>query len=229
VARAALEKLGCPVVNIIEGPGIGGVGREPAGAGCPDAPDLRPLRRAAPDPLDEWITEPFRRRADGKLYARGPPTTRPVFCLLKPTRLCWTPREAAAERSLHLRGEEECAARSSSSSSGTSRSAPGRCGAGVRHVYYARLAGCIPHFGSLLCRDSVRTLERDLHSGTYGGVAPNAIETLVRILLSSSQQRKSGSRRYEAVKPPTKAELDTWNKLPFDREDFLRSEVTARS
>jgi acetylornithine deacetylase/succinyl-diaminopimelate desuccinylase-like protein len=29
---------------------------------------------------------------------------------------------------------------------------------------------------------SVRTLERDLHSGTYGGVAPNALETLVRIL-----------------------------------------------
>ena len=28
----------------------------------------------------------------------------------------------------------------------------------------------------------VRTLERDLHSGSYGGVAPNAIETLVRML-----------------------------------------------
>ena len=37
---------------------------------------------------------------------------------------------------------------------------------------------------------SVRTLERDLHSGTYGGVAPNAIETLARILC----QLKSDTR-----------------------------------
>ena len=29
---------------------------------------------------------------------------------------------------------------------------------------------------------SVRTLQRDLHSGAYGGVAPNAMEALVRIL-----------------------------------------------
>ena len=35
---------------------------------------------------------------------------------------------------------------------------------------------------------SVRTLQRDLHSGTYGGVAPNALETLVRLL----SQLKSG-------------------------------------
>ncbi|MFN8651444.1 MAG: peptidase dimerization domain-containing protein [Gemmatimonadales bacterium] len=28
----------------------------------------------------------------------------------------------------------------------------------------------------------MRTLQRDLHSGTYGGVAPNAIETLARLL-----------------------------------------------
>jgi acetylornithine deacetylase/succinyl-diaminopimelate desuccinylase-like protein len=77
---------------------------------------------------------------------------------------------------------------------------------------------------------SVRTLERDLHSGTYGGVAPNGIETLVRIL--GDLKSRNGEIRipglYEAVTPPSRDELDTWNQLPFDREEFLRSEVTGR-
>src|SRR4051794_39857760 len=77
---------------------------------------------------------------------------------------------------------------------------------------------------------SVRTLERDLHSGTYGGVAPNAIETLVRIL--GDLKSRTGEIRipglYEAVTPPSRDELDTWNRLPFDREEFLRDEVTGK-
>jgi acetylornithine deacetylase/succinyl-diaminopimelate desuccinylase-like protein len=78
---------------------------------------------------------------------------------------------------------------------------------------------------------SVRTLERDLHSGTYGGVAPNAIETLGRIL--TSLKSESGEIHvpglYEAVEPPTQDELETWQKLPFDREQFLTEEVTGKA
>ena len=78
---------------------------------------------------------------------------------------------------------------------------------------------------------SVRTLQRDLHSGTYGGVAPNAIETLVRIL--GRAQGRDGEIRipklYKAVEPPTKAELKTWKKLPFDKEEFLAEEVTGKA
>lgn len=84
--------------------------------------------------------------------------------------------------------------------------------------------------GLVYAEISVRTLERDLHSGTYGGVAPNAIETLVRIL--SELKAESGEIRipklYEWVVPPTATELETWKKLPFDREAFLRREVTGK-
>jgi acetylornithine deacetylase/succinyl-diaminopimelate desuccinylase-like protein len=77
---------------------------------------------------------------------------------------------------------------------------------------------------------SVRTLQRDLHSGTYGGVAPNAIETLVRIL--SQLKADSGEiqlpRIYDQVQPPTESELRTWKALPFDREEFIRREVTGK-
>jgi acetylornithine deacetylase/succinyl-diaminopimelate desuccinylase-like protein len=84
--------------------------------------------------------------------------------------------------------------------------------------------------GLVYAEVSVRTLERDLHSGTYGGVAPNAIETLIRIL--SQLKAESGEVRvpglYEAVEPPTSEELDTWRRLPFDREGFIRREVTGK-
>ncbi len=78
---------------------------------------------------------------------------------------------------------------------------------------------------------SVRTLERDLHSGTYGGVAPNAIETLVRLLsrLKSETGEIQMPGLYEAVEPPTTGELATWNRLPFDRQQFLTEEVTGQA
>jgi len=62
-------------------------------------------------------------------------------------------------------------------------------------------------------------------------VAPNAIETLARILCQLKSE--SGEIRipglYEAVVPPTDNELATWKRLPFDRQDFLREEVTGKA
>jgi len=77
---------------------------------------------------------------------------------------------------------------------------------------------------------SVRTLERDLHSGTYGGVAPNAIETLVRILakLKAPDGEIQIPKLYKAVTPPSKQELKSWKHLPFDKAAYLRDEVTAQ-
>jgi acetylornithine deacetylase/succinyl-diaminopimelate desuccinylase-like protein len=78
---------------------------------------------------------------------------------------------------------------------------------------------------------SVRTLQRDLHSGTYGGVAPNAIETLVRIL--AELKTEDGEIRipkiYKDVDPPPKSELKAWKKLPFDKQRFLDDEVTGKA
>jgi acetylornithine deacetylase/succinyl-diaminopimelate desuccinylase-like protein len=78
---------------------------------------------------------------------------------------------------------------------------------------------------------SVRTLQRDLHSGTYGGVAPNAIETLVRILseLKSDDGEIQIPKIYKDVEPPAKAELKAWKKLPFDKQRFLDEEVTGKA
>jgi acetylornithine deacetylase/succinyl-diaminopimelate desuccinylase-like protein len=78
---------------------------------------------------------------------------------------------------------------------------------------------------------AVRTLQRDLHSGTYGGVAPNALETLVRILceLKSADGEIRIPKLYKAVEPPTRHELKSWKQLPFDKAAFLREEVTGQA
>jgi acetylornithine deacetylase/succinyl-diaminopimelate desuccinylase-like protein len=77
----------------------------------------------------------------------------------------------------------------------------------------------------------VRTLQRDLHSGSYGGVAPNAIETICRMLMDI--MRRSGRIRvpklYKSIIPPSKAERRGWATLPFDEEAYLHDEVTARA
>ncbi len=78
---------------------------------------------------------------------------------------------------------------------------------------------------------TVRTLQRDLHSGTYGGVAPNAVETLVRLLarLKQASGRIRIPKLYKALEPPTREERKAWRELPFDEDEFRREEVTAEA
>jgi acetylornithine deacetylase/succinyl-diaminopimelate desuccinylase-like protein len=235
---AHLRRLGCPVVNIIEGPGHPVVWAE--GPQVPGRPtlliyghyDVQP-----PDPLEEWVTEPFVPTVrDGKLYARGAADDKgQVFCLLKAYEAVLDAgRLPPLNVHFILEGEEECGGRVIFE---LLQREPERTQADAALVcdmsYYA--PGWPAVYTALrgLCyaEISVRTLERDLHSGTYGGVAPNALETLVRIL--AGLKAESGEIRipglYQAVEPPTRAELETWQRLPFDRERFLREEVTAKA
>ena len=62
----------------------------------------------------------------------------------------------------------------------------------------------------------VRTGERDLHSGMYGGVALNAVHVLTRCLdavLAGPDGRLPEPLR-EGIAPPTAEELDAWSQLP---------------
>jgi acetylornithine deacetylase/succinyl-diaminopimelate desuccinylase-like protein len=61
-------------------------------------------------------------------------------------------------------------------------------------------------------------------------VAPNALETLVRLLakLKDADGEIQIPKLYKAVEPPSKAELKTWKQLPFDKPAFVRDEVTAQ-
>ncbi len=232
-----LRKLGCPQVDLLDGPGHPVVWAEsPALPGKPTLLVYGHYDVQPPDPLDEWVSPPFSPTVrDGKLYARGASDDKgQVFCLLKAYEAVL---DAQGQPPLNVHfifeGEEECGGKViyellKREPDRTRADAALVCdmsyyGPGIPAVYTALRGLCYAEI-------TVRTLQRDLHSGTYGGVAPNAIETLARILCELKTD--GGEIRipglYEAVKPPTQSELETWKQLPFDREAFIRGEVTGK-
>ena len=234
--RTELTRLGCPVVDLIEGDGHPVVWAE--GPVVPGRPtlliyghyDVQP-----PDPMEEWDTPPFTPTVrEGKLYARGAADDKgQVFCLLKAYEAVL---DANGQPPLNVRfifeGEEECGGRVIFD---LLRAEPERTRADAALVcdssYYAPDIPAVYTGLRGLCyaEISVRTLQRDLHSGAYGGVAPNAIETLVRILsrLKNADGEIRIPKLYKAVEAPSKKELKAWRKLPFDEEAYLRDEVTG--
>jgi acetylornithine deacetylase/succinyl-diaminopimelate desuccinylase-like protein len=233
-----LRRLGCPVVNLVEGQGHPVVWAE--GPQIPGKPtvlvyghyDVQP-----PDPLNEWATPPFEPTIrDGKLYARGAADDKgQVYCLLKAYEAV---RGADGKPPVNVHfifeGEEECGGRVIFD---LLRAEPARTRADAALVcdmsYFA--PGWPAVYTALrgLCyaEITVRTLQRDLHSGTYGGAAPNALETLVRLLadLKDEDGKIHIRKLYKAVEEPGKAELKSWKQLPFDEEKFLSDEVTGKA
>ncbi len=70
---------------------------------------------------------------------------------------------------------------------------------------------------------------KDLHSGLYGGAAPNAVYGLVQLLAKAKDEngRILIPGIYDGVTEPAAAEIASWRALPFDEAEFLRGEVGA--
>jgi len=68
---------------------------------------------------------------------------------------------------------------------------------------------------------------RDLHSGLYGGAAPNPVFGLIELLAKAKNSR--GEIKipgiYDDVDPPAPSEKESWARLPFKEKDFLKNEV----
>jgi acetylornithine deacetylase/succinyl-diaminopimelate desuccinylase-like protein len=67
----------------------------------------------------------------------------------------------------------------------------------------------------------------DLHSGIYGGAAPNPMEALARIIakLKDDKGKVLIPGFYQDVAKPTAAELKAWKSLPFNEEHYRKTEV----
>ncbi len=231
---AELRRLGCHDVEFLGSdthPVVWGVGPE-----VPGAPtlliyghyDVQP-----PDPLGEWTSPPFEPTLrDGRLYARGAADDKgQVFCLLKAI-------EAGGPPPVNFRflieGEEEFG---STVLFDLLKREPNRVQADVALV--ADMSYVAPGWPAIyttlrgLCyaEITVRTSKTDLHSGEYGGAAPNAHEELARLL--TRLKREDGWINipgfYKAVKRPSKAELAAWKKLPFNDKDFLKKRVQGKA
>ncbi len=230
--------LGCPVVQLLEGEGHPVVWAEsPKVEGKPTVLcyghyDVQPV-----DPLDEWISPPFQPTIrDGKLYARGAVDDKgQVFTLLKAYQASLG-EDGKPPLNVHfiIEGEEECGGRVIFD---RLRAEPERTA--VDAVIVADMGYYAPGMPAVytglrgLCYAEihVRTLQRDLHSGTYGGAAPNAMETLVRLLadLKGRSGRINIPKLYKSIIAPSKVERKAWKSLPFDEDQFLVEEVTGRA
>src|SRR5881397_1189649 len=229
-----LRRLGCREVQFLASgthPVVWGVGPD-----VPGAPtlllyghyDVQP-----PDPLDEWTTPPFQPSVrDATLFARGAADDKgQVFCLLKAI-------EAAGRPPVNFRflieGEEEYGSRVLFD---LLRREPERTRADA--VLIADMAYVAPGWPAVytglrgLCyaEITVRSAKSDLHSGEFGGAAPNAHEELLRLLgrLKGPDGKINIPGLYAAVKRPTRTELTTWRGLPFSETQFLKQRVQAKA
>src|SRR3989441_12845099 len=230
-----LRRLGSGDVQFLASgthPVVWGVGPE-----VPGAPtlliyghyDVQP-----PEPLDEWTTPPFEPTVrDGKLFARGAADDKgQVFCLLKAIE------ERGGRPPVNFRflieGEEEYGSRVLVE---LLRREPQRTRADAGLL--ADIAYIAPRWPAVyttlrgLCyaEITVRTAKSDLHSGEFGGAAPNAHEELVRLLdrLKTADGKIHIPGLYTAVKRPSKTERATWRSLPFSEANFLKHRVQAKA
>jgi len=70
----------------------------------------------------------------------------------------------------------------------------------------------------------------DLHSGMYGGAAPNPFFALIEIIgkLKDAKGHVLIPGFYSKVKAPTKDELKAWKRLPFNEEHYRKTEVGSK-
>jgi acetylornithine deacetylase/succinyl-diaminopimelate desuccinylase-like protein len=187
-----------------------------------------------PDPLELWESPPFEPVIrNGNIYARGACDDKgQMYMHVKAVEAL---RHAHGGRlplnvKFLVEGEEEVGGKS------ISQYLPGhtaKLSADVALVSDTELFAdgvptlCIGLRGLMYLEIEARGPARDLHSGMYGGAAPNAVYGLIELLAKAKDA--DGHIQipgiYEDVTPPAPAEIESWQKLPFSEEEFLRSGV----
>jgi len=186
-----------------------------------------------PDPLDEWISPPFEPVVrDGNLYARGSADDKgQMYMHIKAVEaLLSTTGILPVNLKFLIEGEEEVGGESVAKFVAEN---PARLKADVALVSDTELFAeglptlCIGLRGLIYTEIEARGPARDLHSGMYGGAAPNAVFGLIELLakMKDANGRIQIPGMYDDVEPPTPAEKRSWEHLPFDEKDFLKDEV----
>jgi acetylornithine deacetylase/succinyl-diaminopimelate desuccinylase-like protein len=194
--------------------------------------DVQPV-----DPIEDWNTPPFEPTLKkGNLYARGSADDKGQFY----THIKAVEAVLAVHGTLPvnlkflLEGEEESGGESIthyvpankeklradvalvSDTSMYAEGMPSLC-IGLRGLVYMEVEATGP--------------AKDLHSGNYGGAAPNAVFALIE-LLSKAKNRRGVIQIpgiYDDVEPPAPAEKLSWESLPFSEKDFRKKEVGAKA
>lgn len=189
-----------------------------------------------PDPLEEWLSPPFEpEERDGNLYARGAVDDKgQMYMHLKALESLFHAGGGALPLNVRIiiEGEEEVGGETIAQFvrehpeqlqadfalvSDTEMFAPGlpTLPVGLRGMIYTEV--------------EVRGARSDLHSGMYGGAAPNPFIALCRIIaaLKDEDGRILIPGFYDKVASPSPDEMKAWKSLPFDQQQYLENEVGA--
>ncbi len=186
-----------------------------------------------PDPLDEWVSPPFEPTVrNGDLYARGASDDKgQMYAHIKAIEAL---REVHGRLPINVKflieGEEEVGGETITAYVAGNRD---RLEADAALVSDTAMYGagiptlCTGLRGMIYMEWEARGPSRDLHSGLYGGAAPNAVFGLVELLgrckYTDGVIQIPGV--YDDVRAPAAAEKESWDGLPFDESDYLEAEV----
>ena len=235
-ARRDLESAGLSA-ELIEGNGNPLVYAEWLGA--PGKPtilfyghyDVQP-----PDPLDEWKSDPFEPEVRGQdIFARGSADDKgQVYIQIKAVEgFLKTAGKLPVNVKFLLEGEEETGGEHIEE---YVKTRPPRLKADAAVVCDTEMFApelptiCVGLRGLVYGELFVEGADHDLHSGIYGGAAPNPIQAIAEILCALKD--RDGHIRipgyYDQVLPPSPKETAAWARLPFDEKEYTEKEMGAR-
>ncbi len=186
-----------------------------------------------PDPVELWETPPFEpTERQGNLYARGSADDKgQMYMHIKAVEAL---RAVNGTLPLNLKflveGEEEIGGESIAK---FVEENPAKLKADVALVSDTALYAegiptlCIGLRGLIYTEIEASGPARDLHSGLYGGAAPNAVFGLIELLakMKNADGHINIPRMYDDVQAPAPAEKKSWESLPFSEKEFLAKEV----
>jgi acetylornithine deacetylase/succinyl-diaminopimelate desuccinylase-like protein len=235
--RQELEKAGLEQAQLIEGAGNPLVYAEWLGA--PGKPtvlfyghyDVQP-----PDPLDEWKSPPFEPDIrNNNIYARGSADDKgQTYILIKAVEgLLKQHGRLPINVKFLIEGEEEVGGEHIEEYV-ASKPARLKCDAAVicdTEMFAPELPTiCVGLRGIIYGELVVEGANHDLHSGVYGGAAPNPLMAIAEIL--TALKDREGHIRipgfYDRVVPPSAKERAAWARLPFDERDYRENEVGVK-
>ena len=186
-----------------------------------------------PDPLEEWVSPPFEPTIRNEnIYARGAVDDKgQTYLLLKAVEgFLRTEGKLPINVKFLIEGEEEVGGEHIEE---YVEKHPERLKADAALVCDTEMfAPELPTLttglrGLVYTEVEARGAAHDLHSGMYGGAAPNPFQALAEIV--TGLKGPGGKIRipgfYRRVKKPSRKELDAWKRLPFKEKEFLKKEV----
>jgi acetylornithine deacetylase/succinyl-diaminopimelate desuccinylase-like protein len=187
-----------------------------------------------PDPVDEWLTPPFEpTERNGNLYARGAVDDKgQMYMHLKALEALFQTGKGKLPMNVRviLEGEEEVGGEGIAT---FVREHPDDLKADFALVSDTEMFApelptlCVGLRGMIYTEIEVRGAKTDLHSGIYGGAAPNPFVALAQIIagLKDREGKILIPGFYDDVEAPSAEEKAAWKRLPFDEEHYRETEV----